>query len=113
MAIGAPRDLKKESHWRKIVGRQARSGLTVRDWCCRHGVKEANLYWWRLELARRDAESTCGEGFVPVRVTEDEPASVAGWIEITLACGRRIQVRGRVDRAMLADVVGVLEGRGC
>ncbi len=129
----AGRDRNKEARWRRVVRRQARSGLSVRAWCREHGERESLLYWWRAELARRDEEE--GEqkvgraagtsaraggdgeqrlpGFVPVRVVEEVTGSSAGRIEIVLVGGRRIRVLGRVDRAELAEVVAVLEGQGC
>ena len=56
MAERRARDLKKEASWRRLIRRQARSGLTIRAWCLDQRVNEATLYWWRRELARRDAE---------------------------------------------------------
>jgi len=112
MPSGAVRDLKKERYWRKIVRGQAVSGLSVRAWCRTHGEKEAAFYWWRRELARRDAASS-EPTFVPVCVTGDAPTDTDGGIEILLAGGRRVRVRGRVDRQMLSDVLTVLEGRAC
>lgn len=50
------RDPKKEALWRRLVRRQARSGMTVRAWCLDRQVKEATFHWWRRELARRDSE---------------------------------------------------------
>jgi len=88
---------------------QARGGLTVRKWCRRHRLREPAFYWWRRQLARRDAETT----FVPVRVTEDRSADGGGRIEIVLGGGRRIGVCGPVDRQTLADVLAVLEASPC
>ncbi len=112
MPSGAVRDLKKERYWRRIVRGQAASGLSVRAWCRKHGEKDAAFYWWRRELARRDGESS-EPTFVPVRVTGDMATDTGGGIEILLAGGRRVRVRGRVDRQMLSDVLTVLEGRAC
>lgn len=65
MAHGAAvRDPKKERHWRKIV-RGWGEGESVREYCRKHGVDEASFYWWRRELARRDA-SQPRTAFVPV-----------------------------------------------
>jgi hypothetical protein len=36
-----------------------------------------------------------------------------GRIEILVGNGRRVQVTGPVDRRALADVLAVVEGRGC
>ena len=112
MPGGAVRDLKKEKYWRRVVRGQAASGLSVRAWCRRHGQTDAAFYWWRRELARRDAENA-KPTFMPVRVTADEPAHADAGIEIVLAGGRRIRVSGRADRQTLTDVLAVLEGRTC
>lgn len=118
MAPGKPRNLRKESFWRRMVRRQAGSPLSVRAWCEAHDLREATFYWWRAELVRRDAAGkesghTERPRFVRVRVREDECVSADGRIEIVLAGGRSLRVSGRVDRAMLADVLAVVEERGC
>ena len=50
------RDPKKEASWRRIIGRQARSGVTVRAWRLDRQLSEAAFHWRRRELARRDGE---------------------------------------------------------
>jgi hypothetical protein len=106
------RDPKKETFWRRMVQGQAGSGRSVRDWCRKHHLHEAGFYAWRKELARRDAERGA-PAFVPVQVTEDEPAGAGGEMEIVLASGRRVRVCGPVNRRTLSDVLAVLEGAGC
>lgn len=116
MARARSRDLTKEKFWRRMVGGQARSGLTVRDFCRRHRVPEPGFYWWRRQLALRQAKT----GFVPVAirpephtdVTADRPAEKA-LIEIVLSSDRCIRLHGRVDREALADVLAVLEASSC
>ena len=107
----AARDLKKESFWRRLVREQAGSGMPVRAWCRKHRVKEVAFYWWRRELARRDAEQPVS--FVPVHVSGDHRVEEGSRIEIVLAGGRRVRIRGRVDRQVLADVLAVMEGQAC
>lgn len=102
----AARDLKKESLWRRIVQGQSGSGMSVRAWCRKRGVKEVVFYWWRRELARRDAEPPVS--FIPVHVKEDHPADEGSRIEISLTGGRCIRISGCVDRQMLADVLAVM-----
>jgi len=58
MAKQRTRDLKKEASWRRLIRKQARSGLTIRAWCLDQRVNEATFHWWRRELARRDAEQS-------------------------------------------------------
>lgn len=102
----------RETFWRRMLRKQARSGLSIRSWCQRHSLSEAGFHWWRRELARRDAanpETT----FLPVRVAADAEGNDAGQIEIVLTGGRRVRVSGRVDRPLLSDVLAVLEGPPC
>ena len=116
------RDVKKESAWRRTVGRQARSGMSIRAWCRDRHVQEGTFHWWRRELARRDAEREPSVGrdaaksspsFVSVHVTEDGPAHGESRIEIVLTDGRCVRVTGSLDRQMLAGVLDVLEGGAC
>jgi len=115
MARGTRRNLKKEAFWRRMLRGQSQSGLSVRAWCDRHAVRETALYWWRAQLARRDAEAPT---FVPIHVSA-ESSVPAGRIEIVLAGDRRVHLVGPVDRQALADVLAVLadhvsaEARGC
>jgi transposase-like protein len=112
MALRRQRDLKKEEFWRRMLRRQAGSGLSFRAWCLKHNLQQSALYWWRRELARRDADPPA-TAFVPVRLTEDSPAKSDPVIEVLLANERRILLRGSVNRSMLAEVLAVLEGPGC
>lgn len=111
MAKGKSRDRGKELYWRRIVRKQASSGLTVQAWCRQHGVQEHAFYVWRRELARRDAEEV-RPAFVPVHVTDEVPPRGEGRVEIVLVDGRRVRIRGQVDRQSLADVLAVLESVG-
>jgi len=112
MVIGAKRDLKKEAYWRALVRGRAGSGLTIREWCRKHGVSVAAFCWWRRELVRRDAEPS-RTTFLPVRVVPDIVPESHGGIEILLSDGRRIRLHGHVDRQGLADVLSVLEAAPC
>ena len=51
------RDAAKERTWQRHVARWRRSGLSIRDYCGREGLAEANFYAWRRTLAARDRQS--------------------------------------------------------
>jgi transposase len=99
---GKRRDPAREELWRQTIRRQQRSGLTVRDFCGREGLKDWTFRWWRQELARRgrqisvstqggqDGEPTeSAPTFLPVRVVDLEAISPrpAPPIEIVLPTG--------------------------
>jgi hypothetical protein len=89
--------------------------MSVRAWCRKYALRETSFYWWRRQLARRDARAPV---LVPVRVTADRSASDAldvsagigplSRIEIVLPARRRIRLIGPVDRRALTDVLAVL-----
>jgi hypothetical protein len=118
MASGTTvRDRKKESFWRGHLKAQARGGLSVAAYCRRQSLREHGFYWWRRELAQRDAVAPAA--FVPVHVALERPAAAAveqGGIEILLPGDRRVRVIGgggaAVDRRMLVEVLFALEEVG-
>ncbi len=97
MAKGKERDKSKEAFWRKTMAAYRRSGLQIRQFCRREKLRETAFYFWRRELARRNAESRPAAKvparrrkllFVPVRVMPQTPPPT-GSIDIELARGRQ------------------------
>jgi transposase len=107
MAIGKPRDPRKEQHWRQHIRDWQRSGLSIRDFCARRGLSQPSFYAWRSELQRRDSEQPL---FVPIRPLADDlcPSSIPA-LEVFLAGGRRIRVAPGFDAATLRQLLVVLE----
>jgi antitoxin component of MazEF toxin-antitoxin module len=105
--VARKRNLKKELFWRRMIEKQAFSGMAVAVWCSKRRLDSSSFYWWRRELARRDAEKKQAS-FVPVHIAEDLSFNSSGQIEIVLVGGRRVCIRGRVDRQMLSDVLAML-----
>ena len=74
-------DPAREQSWRRKIREQERSGLSVRDFCRRAGLKDWTFRWWRQELIRRDREPAmtpqdesagAPPAFLPVRVVDLE-----------------------------------------
>ena len=115
MACIAGRDRKKEVLWRRMMGAQPRSGLSVRAWCREHALRESSFYWRRRQLALRD-EALRATTLVPVRVVaeldgderDDRGAGGAGRLEIVFPDARRVRVVGPVDRRALTDVLAAM-----
>jgi hypothetical protein len=120
---GKRRDPAREKFWRRTIRDQQRSGLAVRDFCQRQGLKDWTFRWWRQELARRDqvpTMATAGEQaeaapvFLPVRVVDLEAVSLpVPPIEIVLPTGPIVRVPSGFDPRSLGHVLAVLEGRPC
>jgi hypothetical protein len=51
------RDAAKERMWRRLIDRQRRGRLSVREFCGAEALAESAFYFWRRELAKRDAEA--------------------------------------------------------
>jgi transposase len=125
---GKRRDPAREKFWRRTIQRQQHSGLSVRDFCGREGLKDWTFRWWRQELARRDRQTSAAlrgeqEGeptesvpiFLPVRVVDLEAVSPrpVPSIEIVLTTGPVVRVPFGFDPSTLGQVLAVLEGRPC
>jgi transposase len=125
---GKRRDPAREKFWRWTIRRQEHSGLSVRDYCGREGLKDWTFRWWRQELARRDRQTSAAlrgeqEGepteaasvFLPVRVVDLEAVSPrpVPAIEIVLTTGPVVRVPFGFDPSTLGQVLAVLEGRPC
>lgn len=121
---GKRRDPARERSWRRKIREQKRSGLSVRDFCRRAGLKDWTFRWWRQELIRRDREPAstphdvsagAAPAFLPVRVVDLEavaPRPVPA-IEIVLPAGLTVRVPHGFDPRTLGAVLAVLEGRPC
>lgn len=108
------RDPAKEQYWRQVLGQWQRSGATIRGFCARHRLAEANFHAWRRELARRDREGQItnparSAGFVPVRVVDDQHvAAQPAAIEIVLPRGLVVRVPAGADGAAVRTVLTAL-----
>jgi len=122
MAKSTHRDEGREARWRRIIGRHAGSGVTIRQFCRDNDVAESAFYFWRRELQRRDAQRpqrrrgqgrderrrqrrgtggtsrhTAAPAFVPVSISppadvEDGAVAQTAAIEIVLPGGARVRV---------------------
>ena len=89
--------------WRELLGRQACSALTVRDFCDLEGVSTASFYSWRRRLSDRAKESP---EFVPLKITQPEPHAC---LEIVLSNAMTIRVPEGTARQTIVDVLAAVE----
>lgn len=108
----------------RIVQELERTGAAVSAVARRHGAHTSMLTRWRTQY-RAGQLGTDGAGgaaacLVPVRVMRDAPrssrparepapaVSTAGAIEVQLASGQQVRIRGTVDAGMLRTVLAEL-----
>ena len=120
----------KEQFWRRALRRYQASGLSIRAFCQREGLRECNFYAWRREIQRRDqlderpvahppappANGTqVRASFLPLRVLPDGLAGSAAprSIESVLSGGPTVRVPDGFDRRTLSDVLIVLGSQPC
>lgn len=71
---GGRRDLVLERRWRGWVERWGASGLSVREFCRRHGLSEASFHFWKRELPAREAAAAADAMSVPQSPPASSPA---------------------------------------
>jgi transposase len=102
-------------------------GASVPEVAHRHGVNANLLSVWRRQYQQGrliEGASSKQPALLPVKVTTptllpteqaaaprpaEKPPGV--WIEVEFTGGQRLRVRGRVDRAMLKDLILALSSR--
>ena len=103
------RDAQKEKFWREKMTAYEKSGLTVREFCERGGLREVQFHYWRGELKRRGKNSK--SGFVELV----KSAGANGGAGVSVKIDGRISIeleRGFDGETLKAALVAVGEVRG-
>ena len=103
------RDPAKEAYWRKLLGRFAGSGLSVREFCKREQLTESAFYAWRRTIGERDDRRSPGPAFVPAVVTKEEAHESS--VAIELAGGCVLRFSGPDATEQLANLIMALQSR--
>jgi hypothetical protein len=96
--------------WAKRVERLERSGLSLRTFAAREGLKAGSLSFWKWKLGQehRRIEPVSA---APVKFIELKAKPVAGppAFEVELRSGRSVRVAAGFDATELARLVVILE----
>ena len=105
------RDPQREQFWRETIGRQAASGLNVREFCRRDGLAETSFFAWRRTIRQRDGEHQPGEqpAFVSAVVTSTSSGDTS--IVLELATGSVLKLPEAISAERLAELVHALEAQ--
>jgi len=103
------RSVEKEVFWRDQIGRQAASGVSIRQYCRDHELSEASFYLWRRELRLRDRENSANGGLPSGLVAVDVVGSASeAKLEIAFRDGVVIRLREDVSGDTLERVLAVV-----
>jgi hypothetical protein len=99
--------------WAKRVRQLEQSGLSLRAFAEREGLKAGSLSFWKWKLGQEHGRSDGAEATAPVSFVELRAeagvASPGQPFEVELRSGRRVRVAAGFDAAELARLVVVLE----
>ena len=106
--MARPKDLGLEHTWRLRLRRQARSGLSIGEFCEREGISTASFYAWRRRLAAPPAVTPPDPPlFVPIRLDDSPPDR---GFEIELPHRIRLRCAAAPDPRWLGRLVAALAG---
>jgi transposase-like protein len=111
-------DASKQQLWLDLLRRRHQSRLTVREFCQRHGLSEANFYGWQRVLRAR---GLLGDPLTPasasatsfVELTADAAPASATPVDVVLSDGRLLRVHAGFDPATVLRLVRLLEEPAC
>ena len=111
-------DAEKARYWQRTISEAARSGISIREFCRRHRLRESQFYWWQRKLKAGREERTVRRPGVngnqaSFALVSDEPGATDVGIELVLGDGRRLRIRQGVDEATLRSVLAALEPARC
>ncbi len=103
--------------WRSIVSGFAASGLTVADYCQKHGISPTSFKRARTKLARQaqretvqNSAATAGNPFVEIRASAGRAQSCAQKsLELIFPGGTKVQVTEETPLHLLSKVIKALE----
>ena len=135
---GPARDIKKELFWRGILRQHGLSGLNIREFCRKKGLREPLFYAWRREVKRRGRirtgkisrpisagsvrlapsksakRNTNGAAFVPVRFSAGiAPSLGLTAVECLLPSGVMLRLPSSMEPAAIAAIVRAWEQGRC
>lgn len=112
---GKNHDVEKRRYWQRTIGDAARSGMSIREFCRQHRLKESQFYWWqrKLKTSRQERNKPISSGGAAsfALVSEDGATMPAG-LELVLRDGRRLRISQGVQEETLRAVLAAMESSG-
>ena len=98
----------KRAYWGTHIRAQAKSGLSVVEYCRRQGLSRHGFFYWRKKIL---GSKGGGRGVSAVQVARVSPAMVEGFdMRFRARSGHVIELRSSFSEEGLARLIRVLEG---
>jgi len=95
----ATRNEYRAQNWAMVIKDCADSGLTNKEYCIRHGIKEKTFYYWLRKLRKQACENA-----VPQLVAIDAAPETGGTLRIEFK-GAELKLPADVDKNAVAAVL--------
>jgi transposase-like protein len=95
--------VSKADEWVERIATQQRSGVSVKQFCKKHGLTECSFYAWRKRLRK---EEPVRFALVDRGARQDQPTEIA--LELVLVTGERLRIGDGVDATTLRMVLEAL-----
>ena len=106
-------DREKARYWQRIIREAAQSGMSIREFCRQHRLKESQFYWWqhKLNAGRHGRMRTPGVNreAASFALVSNEPEGTDAGIELVLGDARRLRIHKGVDEETLRAVLAAVE----
>ena len=105
-------DVEKKRYWRRTIGKAARSGMSIREFCRERRLKESQFYWWQRKLKGDGGERKMVSGVgrrASFALVSDEAGVMSTGLELVLRDGRRLRISQGVEEESLRAVLAALE----
>ena len=99
------------SLWQARIDDAAQSGMTVKNWCARHGYSLDRYYYWKRKLSGSE-RSAPGCNWLRVPTDSQEPLNTNACLTVRIA-GAEIDLRPGFDPCLLRSVVRALGTEPC
>ena len=112
---GKNHDVEKQRYWQRNIGDAARSGMSIREFCRQHRLRESQFYWWQRKLKTRRQERnkpTSSGGAASFVLVSEDGASMPAGLELVLRDGRRLRISQGVQEETLRAVLAAMESPG-
>ena len=100
-----------QSFWKAHIKAQAKSGLSMAEYCRRVGISKGGFYYWKKKLATLGSE---GPTVALVHVGKIGMGKRDAFsFRLRLECGHEIEIREDFSESALLRSLRVLEGVRC